>query len=112
MYEVGAEKGKYYSLNVPLKDGIDDQSESCDCHVIYATVMWPNMYSCRLCESLQAYYPVISWSLQTNMHCAAGKDSTHMTTHMTTEFTFHYLINGLDLYIQPLYIVQLYMYDL
>ena len=30
MYEIGAEKGKYYSLNVPLKDGIDDHSESCD----------------------------------------------------------------------------------
>ena len=28
MYEIGAEKGKFYSLNVPLKDGIDDQSES------------------------------------------------------------------------------------
>ena len=27
MYEVGAEKGKYYSVNVPLKDGIDDNSE-------------------------------------------------------------------------------------
>ena len=27
MYEIGAEKGKYYSVNVPLKDGIDDQSE-------------------------------------------------------------------------------------
>ena len=30
MYEVGAEKGRYYSVNVPLKDGIDDQSELCD----------------------------------------------------------------------------------
>ena len=30
MYEIGAEKGKHYSVNVPLKDGIDDQSESCD----------------------------------------------------------------------------------
>ena len=28
MYEIGAEKGRYYSLNVPLKDGIDDHSES------------------------------------------------------------------------------------
>ncbi len=28
MYEIGAEKGKYYSVNVPLRDGIDDQSES------------------------------------------------------------------------------------
>ena len=27
MYEVGADKGKYYSINIPLKDGIDDQSE-------------------------------------------------------------------------------------
>ena len=30
MYEIGAEKGKYYSVNVPLKDGIDDQSRSHD----------------------------------------------------------------------------------
>lgn len=28
MYEVGAESGRYYCLNVPLRDGIDDQSES------------------------------------------------------------------------------------
>ena len=26
MYEVGEEDGRYYSLNIPLKDGIDDQS--------------------------------------------------------------------------------------
>ncbi|XP_065904416.1 histone deacetylase 3-like [Dysidea avara] len=26
MYETGADKGKYYSINVPLKDGIDDQT--------------------------------------------------------------------------------------
>ena len=26
MYELGAESGRYYSLNVPLKEGIDDQS--------------------------------------------------------------------------------------
>lgn len=32
MYEVGADKGKYYSVNVPLKDGIDDQSKSCEHH--------------------------------------------------------------------------------
>uniref|UniRef100_A0A8C8DTI1 Histone deacetylase 3 n=1 Tax=Oryzias sinensis TaxID=183150 RepID=A0A8C8DTI1_9TELE len=28
MYEVGAESGRYYCLNVPLRDGIDDQSEA------------------------------------------------------------------------------------
>ena len=32
MYEIGAEHGKYYSLNVPLKDGIDDQSECVPVH--------------------------------------------------------------------------------
>jgi len=26
MYEIGAESGRYYSLNVPLKEGIDDQN--------------------------------------------------------------------------------------
>ncbi len=25
MFELGVENGRYYSLNVPLKDGIDDQ---------------------------------------------------------------------------------------
>ncbi len=24
MYEIGMESGRYYSVNVPLKDGIDD----------------------------------------------------------------------------------------
>ena len=36
MYEIGADKGKYYSINVPLKDGIDDQSERLLCLCIYA----------------------------------------------------------------------------
>ena len=27
MYEVGMDRGKYYSVNLPLKDGIDDLSE-------------------------------------------------------------------------------------
>ena len=27
MYESGADDGKFYSLNVPLKDGIDDQGK-------------------------------------------------------------------------------------
>uniref|UniRef100_A0AAQ4P744 Histone deacetylase n=1 Tax=Gasterosteus aculeatus aculeatus TaxID=481459 RepID=A0AAQ4P744_GASAC len=31
MYEVGAESGRYYCLNVPLRDGIDDQSEFTSC---------------------------------------------------------------------------------
>ncbi|KAJ3587921.1 hypothetical protein NHX12_011516 [Muraenolepis orangiensis] len=29
MYEVGAESGRYYCLNVPLRDGIDDQILQC-----------------------------------------------------------------------------------
>ena len=27
MYEIGAESGRYYSVNVPLKEGIDDASK-------------------------------------------------------------------------------------
>ena len=27
MYEMGADSGRYYSVNVPLKEGIDDQSK-------------------------------------------------------------------------------------
>lgn len=28
MYEIGAESGRYYSLNVPLREGMDDTSKS------------------------------------------------------------------------------------
>ena len=28
MYEIGADSGRYYSLNVPLREGIDDASKS------------------------------------------------------------------------------------
>ena len=28
MYEIGADSGRYYSLNVPLREGIDDPSKS------------------------------------------------------------------------------------
>lgn len=34
MYEVGAESGRYYCLNVPLRDGIDDQSEFLSTHTM------------------------------------------------------------------------------
>jgi acetoin utilization deacetylase AcuC-like enzyme len=27
MYEIGSELGKYFTLNVPLREGIDDDSE-------------------------------------------------------------------------------------
>ena len=37
MYEVGAESGRYYSVNIPLKEGIDDASK-CICNVILYTV--------------------------------------------------------------------------
>lgn len=28
MFELGVENGRFYSLNVPLRDGIDDQGKS------------------------------------------------------------------------------------
>lgn len=38
MYEVGAESGRYYCLNVPLRDGIDDQSEFTSCTTLRAAL--------------------------------------------------------------------------
>ena len=29
MFEIGADSGRYYSLNVPLREGIDDPSKLC-----------------------------------------------------------------------------------
>ena len=44
MYEIGADKGKYYSINIPLKDGIDDQSEGAPlspyCNVFLQKQLW------------------------------------------------------------------------
>jgi hypothetical protein len=34
MFEVGAECGRYYSLNVPLREGMDDQSKSVNIRAI------------------------------------------------------------------------------
>ena len=53
MFEVGSEKGKYYSLNVPLKDGIDDHSMLyCDpfirpsiCLSVHPFVIYSSIYS-------------------------------------------------------------------
>ena len=35
MYEVGAESGRYYSVNIPLKEGIDDASKCIQRNSIY-----------------------------------------------------------------------------
>lgn len=43
MYEVGAESGRYYCLNVPLRDGIDDQSE-----LIYGLLFLFEHYTIKL----------------------------------------------------------------
>ena len=49
MYEVGMDQGRYYSVNLPLKDGINDLSE-CEqakwcsepewCSVVWGGVVW------------------------------------------------------------------------
>lgn len=41
MYEVGAESGRYYCLNVPLRDGIDDQSEFLSTHTMMSSIQEP-----------------------------------------------------------------------
>ena len=65
MYELGAEAGKYYSVNVPLKEGIDDEAydlvSSCsflcfgECTIhTYLSHMYSTNYSLwlRLCVSI------------------------------------------------------------
>ena len=43
MYEVGMDRGRYYSVNLPLKDGIDDLNE-CE----RARVVWCGMGRCSV----------------------------------------------------------------
>uniref|UniRef100_A0A672KHS2 Histone deacetylase n=1 Tax=Sinocyclocheilus grahami TaxID=75366 RepID=A0A672KHS2_SINGR len=59
MYEVGAESGRYYCLNVPLRDGIDDQSEliypliyesSCSIQCLKKKQLYGKHGSCCYCK--------------------------------------------------------------
>ena len=38
MYEIGADSGKYYSVNVPLRDGINDQGLLFEVYNVYFVV--------------------------------------------------------------------------
>ena len=55
MFEVGVDNGRYYSLNVPLRDGIDDQSNverydtCCSCQFIYLLFVYK---ICRIRQGL------------------------------------------------------------
>lgn len=40
MYETGAECGRYYSVNVPLKEGIDDNSKYVECINLLLVVLF------------------------------------------------------------------------
>lgn len=43
MYEIGADLGKYYSVNVPLREGIDDQSK----RILDICIVWTlYLYMC------------------------------------------------------------------
>uniref|UniRef100_A0A8C1BRG1 Histone deacetylase 3 n=1 Tax=Cyprinus carpio carpio TaxID=630221 RepID=A0A8C1BRG1_CYPCA len=52
MYEVGAESGRYYCLNVPLRDGIDDQSELLYCLIFIYEALELNFQSLCGADSL------------------------------------------------------------
>lgn len=55
MYEIGAESGRYYSVNVPLKEGIDDQSYV-QVSWFYITFVnsWTNSLNVELRRSIRA----------------------------------------------------------
>ena len=42
MYEIGADGGKHYSVNVPLKEGISD--ESINCFAVTQPLIHPSVY--------------------------------------------------------------------
>ena len=44
MYEVGMDRGRYYSVNLPLKDGIDDLSECGHARVVWCGMVWGGGY--------------------------------------------------------------------
>lgn len=83
MYEVGAESGRYYCLNVPLRDGIDDQSEYLPTsqnvipavHVMQLNVML--MSRCvsvlRLPAALSASHQTGGGLLPAHLHRPAGQ---------------------------------------
>ncbi len=63
MYEVGAESGRYYCLNVPLRDGIDDQSEFSSCKNLLLKCQ-----TCRTEEHLELNYHVLIVSEALEIH--------------------------------------------
>lgn len=76
MYEVGAESGRYYCLNVPLRDGIDDQSEFFSTHTMAANdlkVDVNNIVVFRLPPALPASDQTGSGLLPAHMHRTAGQ---------------------------------------
>lgn len=80
MYEVGAESGRYYCLNVPLRDGIDDQSELTSCTTLlslHCDLLHPPGLTCVcVCSRLQAAFPASYQAgggfLPAHLHRSAG----------------------------------------
>lgn len=75
MYEVGAESGRYYCLNVPLRDGIDDQSEFQSPHPIMSVLlpMWTRVFVFRLPAALSASDQTGGGLLPAHMHRPTGQ---------------------------------------
>ena len=103
---MGAEKGKYYSVNVPLKDGIDDQSESCVYHVIYIpnhvtlhalihahiNTGYVNLFKPIVQSSVEHYRPtciVLQVNKQTNKRTNKQTTILFITHCMTFNIIFH-----------------------
>lgn len=70
MYEIGAESGRYYSVNVPLKEGIDDQSYvqvlSINLITIYYIVMAPTPVLFVFIRVKCRYYIYVSMKYENN----------------------------------------------
>lgn len=75
MYEVGAESGRYYCLNVPLRDGIDDQSEYRALKLKHTlSFVVTQLCACfRLQAAVPACYKAGGGLLPANLHRPAGQ---------------------------------------
>lgn len=72
MYEVGAESGRYYCLNVPLRDGIDDQSEFQSPHPTMSVLlaMWTRVFRVQVTGSSFSLWSNRLWTF-TSPHASS-----------------------------------------
>jgi len=55
MYELGSDIGKYYSVNVPLREGIDDHCKLCQSVMFVEVFLTVSCLICMVAHSCDEY---------------------------------------------------------